>query len=78
MVLPDILTNSGGVIVSYYEYLQNKENRYACTAFNLMNLSNQMKTTFEQTYDLAKTNKTNYRVACYGLALQNLEKKFTF
>jgi glutamate dehydrogenase (NAD(P)+) len=77
-VYPDILTNSGGVIVSYYEYLQNKENRYACTAFNLMNLSNQMKTTFEQTHELAKRKKTNYRVACYGLALQNLEKKFTF
>lgn len=76
-VLPDILTNSGGVIVSYYEYEQNKKERYACESYNLKQLSNTMKQTFDTVYDLVNEKKSNYRVACYGLALQNLEKKFT-
>ena len=76
-VLPDILTNSGGVIVSYYEYEQNKNERYACSAYNLNKLSDTMKQTFDTVHDLVNEKKSNYRVACYGLALQNLEKKFT-
>lgn len=76
-VLPDILTNSGGVIVSYYEYEQNKKERYACANYNLNQLSTTMKQTFDTVYNLVNEKKSNYRVACYGLALQNLEKKFT-
>jgi glutamate dehydrogenase/leucine dehydrogenase len=76
-VLPDILTNSGGVIVSYYEYEQNKSNRYACVNYNLTNLSKMMKKTYDQVHDLVQEKGCNYRVACYGLALRNLEKKFT-
>jgi glutamate dehydrogenase/leucine dehydrogenase len=75
-VLPDILTNSGGVIVSYYEYEQNKNERYACAAYNLNNLSIKMSSTFDIVHGLVKDKGSNYRVACYGLALQNLEKKF--
>jgi glutamate dehydrogenase/leucine dehydrogenase len=76
-VLPDILTNSGGVIVSYYEYEQNKNERYACSAYNLNQLSNTMKNTFDIVHNLVNEKGSNYRVACYGLALKNLEKKFT-
>jgi len=73
-ILPDIITNSGGVIVSYYEYLQNKSNKYLSEKIVLDKLSNQMKNTFNEVYKLKQDNNTTYRNACYGLALMNLEK----
>ena len=76
-VLPDILCNSGGVIVSYYEYLQNKNNKYE-TSIDVMlnNLSNYMKQIFDKVYlEVSKKNIT-YRDACYGIALLNLDEKF--
>ena len=75
-VLPDILTNSGGVIVSYYEYLQNKSNKYLSEEIVLNKLSNQMESTFNKVYKLKQDNNISYRNACYGLALKNLEKKY--
>lgn len=79
-VLPDILTNSGGVIVSHYEYLQNKnienENNYATKDETLKKLSEQMKETFNIVFDHVQNKNITYRDACYGTALLNLEKKF--
>ena len=79
-VLPDILTNSGGVIVSHYEYLQNKnienESDYASKDEILNKLSKQMNETFNIVYDHVKEKNITYRDACYGTALLNLEKKF--
>ena len=79
-VLPDILTNSGGVIVSHYEYLQNKnienEDDYASKEAILNRLSKQMKETFDIVYDHVQTKNITYKDACYGTALMNLEKKF--
>ena len=81
-VLPDILTNSGGVIVSYYEYLQNINKKYPEEYLSkeetLNKLSNQLELTFNKVYDLKLEKNTSYRNCAYGLALINLEKKFKF
>jgi glutamate dehydrogenase/leucine dehydrogenase len=80
-VLPDILTNSGGVIVSYYEYLQNINKKYPEEYLSkeetLNKLSNQLGLTFNKVHDLKLDKNTSYRNCAYGLALINLEKKFT-
>ena len=79
-VLPDILSNSGGVIVSNYEYIQNKnienEDNYASKEEILNRLPKQMKETFDIVYDHVQTKNITYKDACYGTALMNLEKKF--
>ena len=79
-VLPDILTNSGGVIVSYYEYLQNINKKYPEEYLSkeetLNKLSNQLEITFNKVYDLTLDKNTSYRNCAYGFALINLEKKF--
>lgn len=79
-ILPDILSNSGGVIVSNYEYIQNKnienEDDYASKEEILNRLSKQMKETFDIVYDHVQTKNITYKDACYGTALMNLEKKF--
>ena len=70
-VLPDILTNSGGVVVSYYEYLQNKYSKEDI----LKKLSNKMKITFNNVYKIKNEINITYRNASYCVALQNLNKK---
>ena len=79
-VLPDILSNSGGVIVSHYEYLQNKnienEDDYASKEDILNRLSKQMKETFDIVYDHVQNKNITYKDACYSTALMNLDKKF--
>ena len=79
-VLPDILVNSGGVIVSHYEYVQNKdiknEEDYASKYEILSKLSNQMEKTFDIVYDNVTNKEISYRDASYGVALLNLETKF--
>ena len=75
-VLPDIITNSGGVVVSYYEYLQNKSNEYLSEEIILNKLSLRMKNSFNKVYKLKQDNNISYRNASYGLALMNLENQY--
>ena len=69
IVVPDILANSGGVLVSYFEYVQDI-NAYF---WDLERINKELKRvllkTFEDVYQLSQQRKVSLRLAAYIIAV---------
>jgi glutamate dehydrogenase (NAD(P)+) len=74
MVIPDILANSGGVCVSYFEYIQDMHAYF----WKLDRIYNELKNiildAFEMVWDISQERKVSLRTAAYIIAVSRIAR----
>ena len=74
IVVPDILANSGGVVVSYFEWVQNLQNFYWTEEKVNSELEEIMTRAFAEVYDISVESDVTMRMAAYMLSIDRIVK----
>jgi glutamate dehydrogenase (NAD(P)+) len=73
-VVPDIIANAGGVIVSYFEWVQDRQGYFWREADVNERLAEQLLTNFAAVRDLARARGVAYRTAAYMVAIDRVTR----
>lgn len=72
LVVPDVLSNAGGVIVSYFEWVQGLQSFFWSETEVYTNLKRIMNDAFTSVMQLATQRQTHLRTAAYLLAVERV------
>ncbi len=74
LVLPDILANAGGVVVSYFEWVQGLQEYFWKEEEVNARLNDIVTRAFNETWTTRERRQTSMRMAAYGLAVQRVSE----
>lgn len=72
VVVPDILANAGGVVVSYFEWVQDLQFYFWDEAEVNQNLQRIMVTSFKRVWDYSHEHQVSLRMGAYMLAVESV------
>lgn len=78
MVVPDILANSGGVTVSYFEWVQNRQGFKWTEEMVTERADRIMSDAFEKVYQTSQKYKIPMRIAAYVVSIDKVAQTYKF